>query len=143
MKETCLVNLPWSDQQHISMYLWNRWIFGYGTHYSSLENVHWYSWRYLEWILISVLQVKSFSSLKLGFIKHILEENLQRDRNLEKKREFSKEREKSQMKKRIFFRRDFFQRKFSFPREKSLFTYFSLNILEKSYQTWKWKHWMC
>ena len=39
---------------------------------------------------------------KLGFIKHILEENLQRDKNLEKKRKISREREKSQMKKRIF-----------------------------------------
>ena len=52
---------------------------------------------------------------KLGFIKHILEENLQRDKNLEQKREFSREREKSQMKKRIFSRRDTYsQRKFSF-----------------------------
>ena len=34
------------------------------THYSSLENVHCYCWRYLEWIFISVLQVKSFSSLR-------------------------------------------------------------------------------
>ena len=46
---------------------------------------------------------KSRCFYKLGFIKHILEENLQRDKNLEKKREFSREREKSQMKKRFFF----------------------------------------
>ena len=52
--------------------------------------------------------------LKLGFIKHILEENLHRDKNLEKKREFSREREKSQMKKRIFLGENFFPEKILF-----------------------------
>ena len=62
-----------------------------------------------------------------------MREKQERDKNLEKKRKTSREIEKSQ-KKREFFEERFFQRKFSFPREKSLFTCFSLNILEKNYQ---------
>ena len=57
--------------------------------------------------------------MSAGFhLKHFEREFIKRQR----------EREKSQ-KKDNFFRRDFFQRKFSFPRENSLFTYFSLNIV--------------
>ena len=67
-----------------------------------------------------------YAIVKLGFIKHILEENLQRDKNLEKKRKISREREKFQIKKRSFSRE-------IFSRENSLFNFLSISNASSTY----------